>query len=96
LPQALRGNEDEVVAFAHELAGQGAIDHGTIDLRGPVPVEFIDGLEAPEVGGAQAPLERAPLALLELLAGELLEDDGSTPASLGGAGEEVVEIGRGA
>jgi hypothetical protein len=93
LAQALGGDEDEIVPLAHEVAAERSVDHPAVDLRGPVPVEFVDGLEAPEVGGVQSALQRAPLALAKLLADQLFEHNGRAPAPLGGSREEVVEIG---
>ena len=54
------------------------------------------GLKRPEAGALEAALETAVRAVLELGGRERLEQRERRPAILGGAGEQVIEIGGGA
>ena len=49
-PEPLRRDEDEILAPSDELSGKSPLERGPIDLLRPVPVEFVDRLEAPELG----------------------------------------------
>ena len=90
--EPLSGHKNQVLAVRDERSRQRALDGRSIDLGGPVPIELVDGLEAPELGVALASHERASFAFREFHAREFFEQHARPPASLGSTCEEVIEI----
>ncbi len=62
---------------------------------GPVPFPIGHGLEAAEARIAEPAFEAVPQAGVELRLDEVFEQDDGAPPLLGGAGHEVIQLGRG-
>jgi hypothetical protein len=73
LAEALRGDHHQVLALLDEVSTERPVEHASLDLRRPVPIELIDGLEAPELGATLAPFERTSFSLGDLLPGQFFE-----------------------
>jgi len=93
--QALGRDEDEVAGGREELEAEGRLDGGTIDAGRPGPVEIGHRGKASDPRPRQAAFEATPGAFLLLLGDEVFEQLNGTPPSLGGQGDEVVEVGGG-
>ncbi len=93
LPRHWAATRMRLFAMADEFTGKCALEHATVDLRGPVSIERVDGLETGEPCGAPSSLQRTLLALCTLVARKLLERDAAAPAAfrLGSEGCAVCE-----
>jgi hypothetical protein len=93
--EALSGDEDEIAALLEELEAESGFDGGAIDGGGPVPVEVGHRFEGADSGAGQATFKGSAGSFLLLGLDEVFEDLGGAPATLGGLGQEVVEMSGG-
>ncbi len=56
-PQTVGTHQDEIASFGNEVQCQGALDDGTVDFLGPVPLEVGDGFEAADMRALEAAFE---------------------------------------
>ena len=80
LAEALRGDEDDVLALGEEVEREDAIDGGAMELLGPVPLEIGQRFEAAEARGPQLPFESPPRAVVEFGLDDVLQELRRTPA----------------
>ena len=92
LPQAVRRDKDDVLAFGQEVEREDAVDRGPMNLFGPVPLEVGQHLEAAEARGLQAAFDALAGPGVEFGLGELLEQHDRAPAMLRRAGHEIIEL----
>jgi hypothetical protein len=95
LAEAVRGDDDDVLALGEEVEGQDAFDRGPMDVRGPLPFEIGHGLVAPEARILEAPFHARLQARGELRVGQPFELHDRAPAFLRGARDEVIELAGG-
>ena len=91
-PEALRADEDYVLATGEEVEGEDALEDGAVERSGPVPVPVGEGLEATEASAGEAAFDAASLTVFELVGDEAFEEDGGAPALAGGLCDAVVEV----
>jgi hypothetical protein len=92
--EAVRCDDDDVFALGQEVEREDAFDRGAMDLRGPGPFEIGQRLVAAETCVMEPALDAVMEPGRELGVRELFEQDDGTPAFLGGAGDQIIEIGR--
>ena len=95
-PQALRTDQDHVLAAGDEVEREDAFEGGPVERGGPFPVPVDERLEASEAGACESTLDAAALLVFELCGDEVLEQDGGAPALAGGLGDAVVQLVGGA
>src|SRR5262249_29006732 len=92
LPQAVRRDKDDVLAFGQEVEGEDAFDRGPMNLFGPVPLEISHHLEAAEARVSQPALHAQSRPGVEFGLDEVLEQDDRAPALLCRAGDEIIQL----
>ena len=96
LTQALRTDEDYVLAAGEEVEREDAFEGGTVQCGGPVRVPIGERFEASEACAGESALEAAALSVFEFGGDEVFEEHGGAPALAGGRGDAVVEVVGGA
>jgi hypothetical protein len=66
-----------------------------VDLFRPVPFPIGHGFEAAEAGVSEPAFDAMPEAGIEFRLGEVFEQDDGTPALLGRARDEIIQLRRG-
>lgn len=92
LPQPVRCDKDDVLAFGEEVEREDAVDHEPMNLFGPVPLKISRHLEAAEARVFQPTLHALSRPGIEFGLDELLKQDDRAPAFLRRAGDEIIEL----
>ena len=96
LPSPCAPTSSTLSGRSKEVEGQDSLEGGAVQGGEPVPHPVGHGFEAAAAGGGEAAFDTAALTVLELGGDDAFEQHGGTPAPLGGLGEEIVEVVRGA
>ena len=92
LSEAVRTDEDDIVAAVEEVEGEDALEGGSVQCGGPIPVPVGEWLESSESGALEPALDTAAVLFFEFVGDDAFEQDGGAPALAGGRGDEVVEL----
>ena len=95
LAEAVWRDDDRVLTLREKVQGEDALDGGPMDRLRPRPFPVGHRLEAPETRISETPLDSLPQAGLELSLHQAFELHDRTPAFLGRARDEVIEIAGG-
>jgi hypothetical protein len=95
LPQAVRCDKDNVLAFGEEIERQNAFDRGPMNLFRPLPLEVDQHLEPAETRVSQPALDSLPRSRLTFGLDELLEQHGRAPAFLRCPHDEIIQLAGG-
>lgn len=91
-PQAVGTDEDDVLPAVEEVEREDALEGGTVQCGGPIPVPVGERLEAIEAGAFESALDAAAVFVLEFVGDDAFEEDGGAPALARGLGDEVIEL----
>jgi hypothetical protein len=92
LPQAVRRDKDDVLAFGQEVEREDAVDRGPMNLFGPVPLEVGHRFEAAEARVSQPALHALSRPGVEFGLDKVFEQDDRAPALLCGARDEIIQL----
>jgi hypothetical protein len=90
LAHTVGAGQHDVGGLLEEVQGDQLLDGGPIASFRPCPVEVAQGLEAPDVGLAHAPLQRAAGALIFFPLQQRLDPLGG--GDVGPAGEQAMQL----
>lgn len=92
---AIGSDQDDVEGLTDKVQAHQRGDGRLVTLCGPVPVEVGQWLEAPEVGGAQAPLQAPVMAFLDFPLQPLFDPGQLYFGQFVPMGQQAVELERG-
>jgi hypothetical protein len=95
LAEAVRGDDDPVLAVRENVEREDAVDGRAMDGLGPLPFPIGHRLEASETRVPEPAFDAVPQPGVEFGLGESFELHDGTPALLRGAGDEVIELASG-